>query len=279
MRRVRQGLLPEPDPRGAQDPAHGGVAAQVPGLRAQLQPAQQPQNPPSNPHRPQALRVQRLRQGLPAQLRSTQARPDPHGRRRSTRGPRGGPARRRQPRGRQSRRDQHHRHHHQLRPVHLVLVRTTTRGPLGPIHLRPIHERGLNLKWLPGPTTTTTAASTRSSGSAAAQTQHDHEQRQPRLAKSARGLTPTTAPHTHVLQPPKNGLAWALAGPTGAAGTRTGEGAGTREGEESRTRTREGKRKRTGKGTGRGDEGGQGTDAAATTGPATRTSQTRIHHR
>ena len=81
MRRVRQGLLPESHPRGAQDPAHGGVAAQVPGVRAQLQSAQQPQDPPAHPHGHQAVSLRLLRQGVPAQLRSAPALAHPQSRR------------------------------------------------------------------------------------------------------------------------------------------------------------------------------------------------------
>lgn len=45
MRRVWEGILPEPDAGGAQDSTSGGVAAQVSGLLEELQPEEQSQDP------------------------------------------------------------------------------------------------------------------------------------------------------------------------------------------------------------------------------------------
>ncbi len=53
-----EGLLSIADPGCPQDPSHGGKPAQVSSLPAKLQPAEQPEDSPTDAHRPQALRVQ-----------------------------------------------------------------------------------------------------------------------------------------------------------------------------------------------------------------------------
>ena len=57
MFRLRQGILSVEDPGGPQDSPHGGVPPQVSRLSAELQPAVQPEDPPADPHGPQAIRV------------------------------------------------------------------------------------------------------------------------------------------------------------------------------------------------------------------------------
>lgn len=49
-----QGLLPIENLSSPQDPPHGGISSQVSRVRPQLQPAFEPQDPPLDPHRPQA---------------------------------------------------------------------------------------------------------------------------------------------------------------------------------------------------------------------------------
>lgn len=84
MQRMRQGLLPESYFSGSQDPAHGGISAQVSRLRAQFQPAQQPQDASSNTHGSQALRVYVVRQGISQELRPSETRTNARRRRRTT---------------------------------------------------------------------------------------------------------------------------------------------------------------------------------------------------
>ncbi|KAK1122102.1 hypothetical protein K0M31_009942 [Melipona bicolor] len=73
MRGVRQRILSEQDTRGAQDPPHGGVAAQVSRLFQEFQPEEQPEDPPSHAHGHQALPLCLLRQGVPQELRPQEA--------------------------------------------------------------------------------------------------------------------------------------------------------------------------------------------------------------
>ena len=73
MRGVRQRILPEQDPRGAQDPPHGGVAAQVSRVLQEFQPEEQPEDPPSHAHGHQAVPLCLLRQSVPQELRPQEA--------------------------------------------------------------------------------------------------------------------------------------------------------------------------------------------------------------
>ena len=82
MRRLRQGFLPIADAGRPSDPPFGRVAAQMPGLRAQFQPAVQLEDSPVDSHRFETVRVLIVRKSLPAQLRSTSPRSDSRRRRR-----------------------------------------------------------------------------------------------------------------------------------------------------------------------------------------------------
>lgn len=99
MRRMRQGLLPEPHSCGTQNLAYGRVSAQVSGLREKLQSAQQSQDASPDAHGSQALRMHVMRQGVSQKLRSQETRADAFRRRRATRSVGGGDARRGQSRG------------------------------------------------------------------------------------------------------------------------------------------------------------------------------------
>ena len=68
VRRLRQRILPVAHFGRPPDPSPGGIAAQVSGLFAQLQPALQPQDSPADAHRPQTVRVFVVWKGLPAEL-------------------------------------------------------------------------------------------------------------------------------------------------------------------------------------------------------------------
>lgn len=85
MHGMRQGLLSVAHAGRAQDTAPGRVAAQVSGVQAQLQPAQQSQDASAHAHRPQAVRVLLVQQSVPAELRSAPAHAHARGRRRSGR--------------------------------------------------------------------------------------------------------------------------------------------------------------------------------------------------
>lgn len=73
-----QRFLPIAHTGRAQDPPHGRVAAQMPGVQSQLQPALKSENPSTHTHRSQAVRMQHLRQSVPSQLRSAKACVDTH---------------------------------------------------------------------------------------------------------------------------------------------------------------------------------------------------------
>ena len=81
MRRLRQRFLPVADVGRPPHSALGGVAAQVPSLCPQLQPAIQPQDASPHPHGLEAVRVLVVRQSLPTQLRFAPPRPDSRRRR------------------------------------------------------------------------------------------------------------------------------------------------------------------------------------------------------
>ena len=85
---MRQGILPVEDPRRAQDPAPRRVASQVPRVQPKFQPAFQPKNPSPDAHRPQALRMWLLWEGVPSELRPSSPRPHPRRRGRAPRSPR-----------------------------------------------------------------------------------------------------------------------------------------------------------------------------------------------
>ena len=76
MRRMRQRFLPVQNYGRPQNFAHGGVAAQVPDLSQELQPEVQPEDTPADAHRPQAVRVQPVQEGLPTELRPKAAQVD-----------------------------------------------------------------------------------------------------------------------------------------------------------------------------------------------------------
>ena len=67
--RMWQRILPVEDPGGTQNPSHGGVASQMSGLQPKLQSAVEPQNSFAHPYRPQALRMQLLRESIQKKLR------------------------------------------------------------------------------------------------------------------------------------------------------------------------------------------------------------------
>jgi len=69
----------------AQDTAPGRVTAQVSGVQAQLQPAQQSQDSSTHTYRSQAVRVLLLQQGVSTELRPSPAYAHPRGRRRARR--------------------------------------------------------------------------------------------------------------------------------------------------------------------------------------------------
>lgn len=50
MQRMRKRILSEQDSGCSQDPAHGGIAAQMSSLREKLQPKKQPENASSHAH-------------------------------------------------------------------------------------------------------------------------------------------------------------------------------------------------------------------------------------
>lgn len=69
MHGMRQRLLSESNISGSQNPAHGGVASQMPGVREEFQSAEQSEDPLADAHRHQTVPLRFLRQGVPAQLR------------------------------------------------------------------------------------------------------------------------------------------------------------------------------------------------------------------
>jgi len=69
----------------AQDTAPGRVTAQVSGVQAQLQPTQQSQDASTHAHRPQAVRVLLVQQGVSTELRPPPAYAHARGRRRARR--------------------------------------------------------------------------------------------------------------------------------------------------------------------------------------------------
>lgn len=72
---VRQRFLPIQNISSPQDPPHGRIPAQVPGLFQIIQPAIQPENSPSNAHRHQTVQLLRVRQSLQEKLRPQEAQP------------------------------------------------------------------------------------------------------------------------------------------------------------------------------------------------------------
>lgn len=72
---VRQRVLSVAYTGRAQDPAPGGVAAQVSGVQSQLQPAVQPEDAPVDAHRHQAVQLSHVQQGVPPELRPAPAQP------------------------------------------------------------------------------------------------------------------------------------------------------------------------------------------------------------
>ncbi|KAG8035585.1 hypothetical protein G9C98_001013 [Cotesia typhae] len=77
VRRMRKRILPKPYPCGAQDSPHGGVAPQVPGLRAQFQSAQQLEDALIDPYGHKTVSLRLLRKSFPKKLRPPQALADP----------------------------------------------------------------------------------------------------------------------------------------------------------------------------------------------------------
>jgi len=82
---VWQRVLPVTYIGRAQDSSPRRVAAQVSGVQAQLQPAQQSQDASAHAHRSQAVRVLLVQQSVPAELRSATAHAHARCRRRARR--------------------------------------------------------------------------------------------------------------------------------------------------------------------------------------------------
>lgn len=72
---MRQRVLPVAHVGRAQDPAPGGVAAQVSRVQPQLQPAVQPEDAPADAHRHQAVQLSHVQQSVPPELRPAPAQP------------------------------------------------------------------------------------------------------------------------------------------------------------------------------------------------------------
>lgn len=228
VRRVRQRFLPKPYPSRAQNPSHGRISSQMPGLRSKLQPTQQPENPPPHSHGSQTLRVYLVRQGVSQKLRPEEARVDARGRRRASRSVGGGSQGRRQPgRG--------------LPGCRLVVVRVHDQLLLASFR----DERFLSLSelvrtaatassasFLVHPSTETSSPDQKRPASGRKAVLHGNQQRNWRTLRHAESswCAPTPTAIDSDLVQTKNRIPRTVEGAAGVAGTR--EGTRTRDGTE-----------------------------------------------